>query len=62
MDFTTKQLEQYHKLVKEISIKRYEQNEYRSILDSLYNSIFTQEVFPQRDTYINEEHNVRADS
>ena len=62
MNFTTKQLEQYHKSVKNIIVYKLGQNEFRSMLDSLYNSIFTQEAFPQRDTYVNEEHNVRADS
>ena len=62
MQFTNEQLEQYHSLVKEISIRRYKQAEYRSIIDSLYNAIFTQDVFPEKSTYVNEEHNVRADS
>ena len=62
MTYTTEQLEKYHKLVKDINIRKYKQAEYRSVLDSLYNAIFTTEVFPQRSTYVNEEHNDRADS
>ena len=62
MQFTIEQLEQYHRSVKRIVIKNYTQIQYRSAIDSLYNSIFTQEVFPEKSTYVNEEHNVRADS
>jgi protoporphyrinogen oxidase len=70
MVYTTEQLEQYHKSVKNILISKLGQNEYRGMLDSLYNAIFTQKIFPlstrvtpaTSNTYINEEHNVRADS
>ena len=70
MKYTIEQLKQYHKGVKNITISKLKQHEYRSTLDSLYNAIFTQKVFPlsnritpaTSNTYINEEHNVRADS
>ena len=71
MKYTIEQLKQYHKSVKNIPISKLEgQNEYRSMIDSLYNAIFTQKIFPlstrvtsaTSDTYVNEEHNVRADS
>ena len=55
-------IEQYHKAVKEMPIRKYKQLEFRSVLDSLFNSIILEDAFPQRDTYVNEEHNVRADS
>ena len=70
MKYTIEQLKQYHKGVKNITISKLEQNEFNSMLDSLYNAIFTHKVFPlskritpaTSNTYINEEHNVRADS
>jgi hypothetical protein len=70
MKYTIEQLEQYHKSIKNIPISELGRNEYKSMIDSLYNAIFTQKIFPlstrvtsaTSDTYVNEEHNVRADS
>ena len=62
MTYTTEQLEDFIKLIKNITIKDCKQGEYTRMLDALYNAVFTKEVFPQRSTYVNEEHNVRADS
>ena len=62
MQFTIEELQAFHRAIKNIQIKRYNQSEYKSAIDSLYNSIFTQEVSPEKSTYVNEEHNVRADS
>ena len=70
MKYTIEQLEQYHKSIKNIPISELGRNEYKSMIDSLYNAIFTQKIFTlstrvtsaTSDTYVNEEHNVRADS
>ena len=62
MTYTTEQLEDFLKLIKNINIKDCKQSEYTRMLDALYNAVFTKEVLPQRSTYVNEEHNVRADS
>ena len=70
MKYTIEQLEQCHKSIKNIPISELGRNEYKSMIDSLYNAIFTQKIFPlstrvtsaTSDTYVNEEHNVRADS
>ena len=62
MNYTDEQLRDFVNLIKNITIKDCKQGEYIKMLDALYNAVFTQEVFPQRSTYVNEEHNVRADS
>ena len=61
MSYSLEQLEEYQRCLKNIHIRKYKQAEYRSVLDSLFNAIFTKEVFSQ-ETYIEEEHKVRADS
>ena len=61
MEFTTEELQTFHRAVKNIPIKKYTPREYKSVVDSLYNTIFTINNSPQ--TYIvDEEHGVRSDS
>ena len=61
MKFTTEELQAYHRAIKNIPIKKYNQSEFRSTIDSLYNAIFTKDISPQ--TYIrDEEHGVISDS
>ena len=61
MEFTTEELQPFHRAVKNIPIKKYTQSEFISTIDSLYNAIFTLNISPQ--TYIvDEEHGVRSDS
>ena len=61
MKFTTEELQTFHRAVKNIPIKKYTPREYKSVVDSLYNAIFTINISPQ--TYIvDEEHGVRSDS
>ena len=60
MEFTTEELQTFHRAVKNIPIKKYTQSEFISTIDSLYNAIFTKDISPQ--TYVNEEHGVISDS
>ena len=60
MKFTTEELQAFHRAIKNIPIKKYNQSEYKSVIDSLYNAIFTINISPQ--TYVDEEHGVRSDS
>ena len=61
MQFTNDELQAFHRAIKNIPIKKYNQSEYKSVIDSLYNAIFTKDISPQ--TYIrDEEHGVISDS
>ena len=62
MEFTNQQLKEYKKAVKNIPIKQCTQREYRSLIDSLFNSIFIMNAFPTSSTYVIEDHGVRSDS